>query len=150
LAPPANNPLLRTLQKRRAAERKRYMTNDPLIPEILSRQFVGRQVSSVTFMPADDVQLRFDGRPYINIFNPFNIANRQVTTASDQPGFRDALCELIGEKVARVSFANQTFLRITFESGVELTISLRPGDYVGPEAVTASDFDGEELGTIVI
>ena len=53
----------------------------------------------------------------------------------DQPGWRDALCDLIDAHVRVVSISEAAF-RVEFDTGAVLEVSLRDADRVsGPEAV---------------
>jgi hypothetical protein len=51
-----------------------------------------------------------------------------------QPGYRDALCERIGQAVRSACVEENEGIFIDFEDGSTLSISLRPDDYSGPEA----------------
>jgi hypothetical protein len=94
---------------------------------------VGRELSSVEFV-RDYVQLRFDG-PYLTaVTHPsVDVAGTRYTWG--RPGFRDALCERIGQVVARASVTEHEQVRLEFGDGAAVVISLEDKDYCGPEAV---------------
>lgn len=50
-------------------------------------------------------------------------------------GWRDALCDLISDRVRDASIVEREEFRIEFDSGKVLTVSLRDDDRRGPEAV---------------
>lgn len=50
-------------------------------------------------------------------------------------GWRDALCDLINERVHRAAIVDGTEFRLEFEAGSIFRVSLRDEDRQGPEAV---------------
>jgi hypothetical protein len=98
----------------------------------------GEQLSAVTFVQ-DYLQLWFDG-PGINVTNPLQVTSGDQCRVSWQPGFRDLLCGQIAKRVWHVEYLRGDALRITFEDGSSLSISLKSEDYSSPEAFYAHGF----------
>jgi hypothetical protein len=102
----------------------------------------GRQLSSVEFVQ-DYLQLRFDGPCLTLLTWPRVIDDRKVFGFND-PGYRDALCALIGQLIAQVSFSqDHSKLIIAFENESGLEISLHENDPSILEAVKFDNTDGE-------
>ena len=103
----------------------------------LVQRLVGRELSSVTFV-RDYVQLGFDG-PILNAVTlpMVRVGRRRYKPIG--PGYRDALCGRIGRSVEKASVQENEAFRISFDDGTELSISLRPEDYTGAEALTFKD-----------
>lgn len=102
----------------------------------------GRDLSSVEFV-RDYVQLRFDG-PYLTMHMLPSIITAQGDAL--MPGercYRDFLCERIGVKVTDIEVVAHTEVAIHFEDGTALRISLREGDYRGPEALEFMNEGGD-------
>ena len=97
---------------------------------------VGEQLSSVEFVQ-DYVQLRFDG-PCLNAVTQPTVTSGGITYSWSSPGFRDALCALITKRVARVRLLPEDCLRIGFEGGSEVAVSLKAEQRRGEEAVQFS------------
>jgi hypothetical protein len=94
-------------------------------------------------------QLQFDWGVLTVNTDP-KITQSNTIFTSKEPGFRDALCSFIGNKVAHWEDSD-TQLQIRFENGDRIDISLLSEDAVGPEAAVV-DFDtqnGHELPTVV-
>ena len=96
---------------------------------------VGRRLSAVTFV-MDDVQCDFDGNKLTAYANPTVSADGRSWSRTDA-GWRDALCGRIGVVVHRVVCSDEQ-LSIDFEDNSKMAVSLRDGDYVGPEAFMLS------------
>jgi hypothetical protein len=101
-------------------------TQEPLNP------IVGSQLSSVEFVQ-DYVQLRFDG-PCLAAFTPPSVRVGKAWFKWGSPGYRDLLCDRIGATVCTASVAEEKEIRIEFDDGALISISLRPEDYCGAEA----------------
>jgi hypothetical protein len=100
----------------------------------LYRQIVGEQLSGVTFV-MDYLQLQFNPPPIITVYTPLTIIcdGMSFTWGDDQ--FRNKLCEQITKIVKSVEVYDEKAFQILFEDGSEISISLKPEDYVGPEAI---------------
>jgi len=114
--------------------------NDLRWKEGLLRRLIGRDVSSVEFV-RDYVQLRFDGPTLTAVTTPSVSAGGRVYRWKDG-GYRDMLCGRIGKHVTAAEIVANEYLRLCFEDGVDLSISLRPDDYDVAEAATFT-FDDE-------
>ena len=99
----------------------------------------GEQLSSVEFV-RDYVQLRFDG-PCLNVYNPHRIRSGETTIAWREPGYCDALCNLITHIVQKTSVTHEG-LSLAFDNGAVWTMSLRDEDNRGPEAYYFVDQEG--------
>jgi hypothetical protein len=97
-------------------------------------QISGRRLTGVTFV-MDYVQLQFDPPPTINALTPITVrsAGRVVVSGDDQ--FRNLLCEQIPKVVAAVSLREGEALDLVLLDGSVISLSLKPADYVGPEAL---------------
>jgi len=98
-------------------------------------KLVGHKLSSVTFV-ADYIQLGFDGAG-MNAYTTPTVTCGSDSLSLGQPGYRDVLCGQIGCRVERTEVDKQR-VSIVFESGTEVSISLRDDDYRGPEALEFS------------
>lgn len=96
------------------------------------RSLVGRELSGVVFI-RDYIQLQFDDRGLTAVTLPIVIASGQAYSLGMQ-GYRDALCERIGQRVADASSREGEEIKLKFADGSAISISLREQDYVGPEA----------------
>ena len=112
----------------------------------LSRQIVGEQLSGVTFV-MDYLQLQFNPPPIINVYTPVTVASNGGSCASGDDQFRNRLCDQITKIVKSVAIRAEEAFLITFEDGSVVSISLKPSDYVGPEAL---EFHGRDNLWMVI
>ena len=99
----------------------------------------GAVLSSVEFVH-DYIQLRFDG-PCLTVNAPFNIVVGGQRFQKGSPGYRDAVCERIGRTVKWAAVVLEQYVHIDFDDKSRLSISLSPGDHVGPEAAVLTDND---------
>lgn len=93
---------------------------------------VGEQLSSVEFVQ-DYVQLRFDG-PCLTAFTRPRVRLPGAEFQWETPGYRDALCARIATKVRDASISEDEAIRIRFEDGAIIEVSLQPEPCRGPEA----------------
>lgn len=101
--------------------------------EQLLQSIVGEQLSSVEFVH-DYVQLRFDGPTLTAVTQPtVRVSGRQFRW--DEPGFRDELCRRIARKVLSAHITPGDSLRIEFDDGAVVAVSLAQKDYRAAEAV---------------
>jgi len=112
----------------------------------LAQQIVGEQLSGVTFV-MDYLQLQFNPPPTINAYSPATVCSGGKSWVSGDDQFRNKLCEQITKIVKSVVLRNEEAFSITFEDGSLISISLKPSDYVGPEAI---DFQGRDQRWMVI
>jgi len=94
---------------------------------------IGEELTAVEFVQ-DYLQLRF-GDPLLALFAWPHIADADfVSIAHGEPGYRDALCSVIGEDVSATTFNEGSELTIEFENGTVIALSLREEDLATPEA----------------
>ena len=99
---------------------------------------IDEQLSSVTFV-MDYVQLRFNG-PCLTVYTIIQkIAKDELAKAWGEPGFRDALCNLIMRTLKQAHVESNEYLSLTFDDGSVWSVSLRDEDYCGPEAIYYTD-----------
>lgn len=100
----------------------------------LTQQVVGEQLSGVTFV-MDYLQLQFNPPPIINAYTPVTVTTYGKSFVSGEDQFRNKLCEQIMKIVKSVVIKDEEAFIIVFEDGSTISISLKPLDYVGAEAV---------------
>jgi hypothetical protein len=83
----------------------------------------------------DYLQLQFNPPPTINAYTPVSVSSGGKTYVSGNDQFRNRLCEQITKIVKSVIIRSEEAFLITFEDGSVISISLRPSDYTGPEAL---------------
>jgi len=97
-----------------------------------------QELNSVVFVQ-DYLQLDFNG-PGLTLFHWPEVFVSGSTSlpegsyAFGEPGYRDALCSQIGERVSGATLQAGAALEIEFETGTIFRSSLRSEDYEGPEA----------------
>ena len=84
----------------------------------------------------DYIQFGFDG-PSLTAYTLPAVSRKSENLIWGQLGYRDALCEQIGSRVAGTG-VNEERVAITFDTGATISISLRNEDYRGPEALEFS------------
>jgi hypothetical protein len=101
------------------------------------KPIVGRQLSAVVFVQ-DYVQLQFDGPSLTAITWPV-VTTENTEYAYGQPLYRDILCERITKAVHSASIKEGEEIRINFNDGSVITISLKPDSYSAAEAAIFAD-----------
>lgn len=104
----------------------------------------GSQLSSIEFVQ-DYVQLHFDG-PTLTAITPPRVRVRNQWLEWGKQGYRDALCERIGKVVSHASTIPEQEIKIEFEDGGLISISLNPDDFRAAEAAV---FDNPPNPTLV-
>lgn len=94
----------------------------------------GHELSGVTFV-RDYLQLQFDPLPLLNVFTPISIISGNSIVRSGEEAFANAIVSQINKGVAQVILQEEDSLDLVFENTSIVSISIRPEDYVGPEAV---------------
>ena len=92
----------------------------------------GQELTSVGFVQ-DYLQLDFGG-PILTLYIWPEVFRPEGSYGFGEPGFRDMLCEEIGNDVETATFAEAIALEISFEGGTIFRVPLRDQDYVGAEA----------------
>jgi hypothetical protein len=101
-------------------------------PKSILQLLENEQMGAVTFVQ-DYVQLHFDG-PCLTAYVWPQVHNQGRSIRWPSPGYRDALCGLIGHIVVRAFEEPGERLAIQFADGAALEISLKDADRTGPEA----------------
>ena len=105
---------------------------------------VGESLTAVEFVQ-DYLQLRFD-QAYVTLFVWPDVADADgISIAYGQPGYRDALCSVLGENIAEAHYDEARALTFEFENGTVFALSLREEDIPGPEAGSFTAATGETI-----
>src|SRR5438874_8747737 len=102
-----------------------YYGDDP-------RGLVGEQVNTVAFV-MDYVEFKFNGPVLRALTNPI-IEGDGLRVRFPEPGSRDALCSLIGSRVAAVTITDDDRIELALSGDRTLTIPLDRESRVGAEA----------------
>ncbi len=104
---------------------------------------VGQELTSLEFV-MDYVQLHFD-RQHLSIISPPVLVAEGCQHGWESRELCQLLRECIRRRVVSTSVREGDRLTLCFDNGYELSVSLRPQDYVAPEAVeyTPDDLKGE-------
>jgi hypothetical protein len=101
-------------------------------------QLSGRCLHAVTFI-LDYVQPQFDPPLTINAFTRVSVRpNGGKVTGDDDDQFRNLLCTQISKVVELVTIRDSKSFDLAFADSSAISISLRPEDYVCPEAVAVN------------
>lgn len=100
----------------------------------LYQQIVGQQLSAVVFV-MDYIQFQFNPPPTITIFTRIIVQTSEVHFTQGDDQFRNKLCEQITKIVKFIEVNREDVFKIVFQDDSEISISLHPEDYVGPEAL---------------
>ena len=104
-------------------------------------ELVGEDLSGVVFV-RDYVQLQFDPPPLLNAGTPVTVESSGGRATLGQEAFANLIISQIGRVVRCVSVLSDVALVIEFDDGSTISVSLRPSDYSGPEAVNLFRKDG--------
>ncbi len=100
------------------------------------------ELTAVEFVE-DFLQLRF-GESLLRLFVWPDVADPDgISIGFGQPGYRDALCSVIGETVTTAELEEGRSLTIEFENGTVLALSLREEDLDTPEAGSFMNAEGQ-------
>ncbi len=107
----------------------------------LREDLIGSELYSVVFV-RDYVQLYLDAEPglpaqgnwqiIVNLYVLPTLRAPSIALSSGDLGWADALRTLIDKKIASVALNPGVELTISFDTGEELHVSLRPGDRSDP------------------
>ena len=104
----------------------------------------GLELSAVEFVERF-VQLRF-AESLLRLYVWPDVADADgISIAFGEPGYRDALCGLIGETATTAALDAGRSMTIEFENGMLLAMSLRDEDLDTPEAGSYTAEDGSSL-----
>ena len=105
---------------------------------------IGEALTAVEFVQ-DYLQLRFD-QAFFTLFVWPEVADADgIAVAFGQPGYRDALCSVIGENVTDAQFEEGQSLTLEFENSTVLALSLREEDIDAPEVGSFTGASGEVI-----
>jgi hypothetical protein len=107
------------------------------------QSIVGEQLSSVEFVQ-DYIQFRFDG-PCLTAFTNPVVSLGETRLQWDDLGYCDAVRRCIGRKVLNAGTSPGVAITIDLERGANISVSLKPEDYKGPEAAV---FQGTREWTV--
>jgi hypothetical protein len=103
----------------------------------------GEELTSVEFIE-QHLALHF-GEALLTLYVWPDVADADgISVGFGQPGYRDALCTVIGETVTEAAFHDLTALTVEFENGTILALSLREEDMDVPEAGSFVSADGTD------
>jgi len=109
--------------------------DEPRNMQALWDQLVGEDLSGIVFV-CDDLQLQFNPPPQLNVYSSrVVVTSRGQSVAFGEAGFANLAIDLIGKFVKEVRVDPGQSFRIVFADESEISISLRPEHYPGPEAV---------------
>jgi hypothetical protein len=101
----------------------------------------GEELSAVEFVEKH-LQLRF-GDALLTLYTWPDAADADgISVGYGQPGYRDALCSVIGVTVSEATYHDGTAITVEFENGTVLALSLREEDLDTPEAGSFTSADG--------
>lgn len=101
----------------------------------------GMELTAVEFVERF-VQLRFN-EALLRLYVWPDVADADgISIAFSEPGYRDALCSLIGETATSAALDAGRSLTIEFENGTLIAMSLREEDLDTPEAGSFTAEDG--------
>ena len=97
----------------------------------------GEELEAVEFVE-DYLQLRFEG-PLLTLYEWPSVLLEDFSISYGEPGYRDALCALIGEEVEQALLEDGSSLTLKLANGAVVALSLREEDMSGPEAGAYSE-----------
>lgn len=104
----------------------------------------GEELSAVEFIERF-VQLRFS-ESLLRLYVWPDVADADgISIAFGEPGYRDALCSLIGETATTAALDPGRSLTVEFENGTLLAMSLRDEDLDTSEAGSFTAADGSSV-----
>src|SRR6266480_3468259 len=102
---------------------------------------VGRQLSSVEFV-RDYLQLRFEG-PCLTVITDPIVEMGSIKFERNNNEFCNVLCGRISTTVLQAYVHENEEIRIDFHDNAGIIISLKPENYIGPEAALFQNDAGE-------
>jgi hypothetical protein len=104
-------------------------------------ELIGEELSGIAFV-RDYVQLQFNSLPELTALTPITVASGSASATLGNPDFANLAIGQIGRSVGAIDYRESNILRLIFEDGSVVSISLEPDDYTGPEAVNFRRRDG--------
>jgi hypothetical protein len=105
------------------------------------RGLLGEELSGVTFV-RDYLQLQFNPGPLLNALTPVTVTTAAASARFGEPLFANLLIAQINKIIRAVEFYESAELRLVFGDQSTISISLKPSDYSGPEAINLYLADG--------
>jgi hypothetical protein len=96
---------------------------------------IGERLTSVEFF-SDQVSLRFDEKTLTLFAWPLVADPEGISIEFGEPGYRDAMCFVIGLTITSATFEEGLELTMEFDNGAVFAISLREEDLNTAEAGT--------------
>jgi hypothetical protein len=96
---------------------------------------IGERLTSVEFF-SDQVSLRFDEKTLTFFAWPLVADPEGISIEFGEPGYRDAMCFVIGLTVTSATFEEGLELTMEFDNGAVFAVSLREEDLNTAEAGT--------------
>lgn len=97
----------------------------------------GEELEAVEFVQ-DYLQLRFEG-PLLTFYEWPSVLLEEFSLSFGEPGYRDALCALIGEEVEQALLEEGSSITLKLANGAVVALSLREEDMSGPDAGAYSE-----------
>ncbi len=110
----------------------------------LERGLLGEELSGVTFV-RDYLQLQFNPPRVLNALTPVTVTTASASAILGEPDFANLLIGQINKCVRAVEFSESVACRLIFDDRSVISISLKPEDYVGAEAIY---FRGHGTGVV--
>ncbi len=102
---------------------------------------IGEELTSVEFL-SDQLVLHFDDNELTLYTWPIAADGDGVSLGFGEPGYRDALCFVLGLSVEKATYTEGSELTLEFDNGTVFAVSLREEDLNSPQAGTLSTLDG--------
>ena len=96
------------------------------------RNLIGEKLSAVSFV-MDYLEFHFNGPVLRTLTHPV-LATGEARVAFEDPGYRDALCLLIGQTVRDLGVKDGHVIEVVFDSGQILRVPLDEKSKASPEA----------------
>lgn len=107
------------------------------VEQIFTESLKGKAVDCVSFLGGDTFGCSFESGAGFTIMSLCRINTGVISLQTGQAGFRAALRDLIGQRLASFENATDHFL-MQFENGVLLDFSNHPDHFKPPEAAIFS------------
>ena len=101
---------------------------------VFERGLLGEELSGVTFV-RDYLQLQFNPGPILHALTPVKVTTTAASATFGESPFANLLIGQIKKVICAVEFHESVELRLLFEDQSTISISLKPSDYPGPEAI---------------
>ncbi len=105
---------------------------------------VGEDLSGVTFV-RDYLQLQFNPAPTLNAYTPVTVRCGDDVATFGEDDFPNLLLAQLNKFVQAVELIPDKALVLTFDDGSRISVSLRPEDHVGPEAIYFCRREGDMI-----